>query len=65
MIGTPPVRSLIRENKTYQLQSVMETGSKDGMVTLDKYMEDLCSRRLVLLESTKAFRPDFHLPESF
>ncbi len=35
MIATPAVRNLIREGKTFQLLSVMQTGKKFGMQTLD------------------------------
>ena len=35
LIGTPPVAALIRERKTFQLGSVMQTGRRDGMQTLD------------------------------
>ncbi|MCI5778946.1 MAG: PilT/PilU family type 4a pilus ATPase [Lentisphaeria bacterium] len=65
MIGTPPVQSLIREGKTFQLQSVLETAQKDGMITLDKSMENLYEQGVISLETTRAFRPDFHLPKSF
>jgi twitching motility protein PilT len=35
LIGTPPIASLIRERKTFQIGSVLQTGKKDGMQTLD------------------------------
>ncbi|WP_028582209.1 type IV pilus twitching motility protein PilT [Desulfogranum japonicum] len=35
LICTPAVRNLIRESKTYQIPSVMQTGKKYGMQTLD------------------------------
>ena len=35
LICTPAVRNLIREGKTYQIPSVMQTGKKYGMQTLD------------------------------
>jgi twitching motility protein PilT len=40
MIATSGVRNLIRENKTYQLYSAMETGSQYGMCTMDKGLAD-------------------------
>ena len=58
MIGTPPVQSLIREGKSHQLQSVIETSGKDGMITLEKSMENLYHAGLVALESTQVYRPD-------
>ncbi|HKJ65119.1 MAG TPA: type IV pilus twitching motility protein PilT [Desulfopila sp.] len=35
LIATPAVRNLIREGKTYQILSTMQTGKKYGMQTLD------------------------------
>jgi twitching motility protein PilT len=35
MIATPAVRNLIREGKTYQIPSMIQTGRKFGMQTLD------------------------------
>ncbi len=36
LIGTPGVKNLIRENKLHQLESLMETGGKFGMITFDE-----------------------------
>ena len=36
LIGTSAVSALIREKKTFQLQSVIQTGRKDGMQTMDE-----------------------------
>lgn len=41
LLGTSAVENLIREAKTYQLNSVMQTGRNTGMVTLDDYLWDL------------------------
>jgi len=50
LVGTPAVASLIREDKTYQLPTVMQTGRKYGMVYGDDALEDLINRRLILPE---------------
>jgi twitching motility protein PilT len=41
MLGTDAVLNLIRENKCHQLNSVIQTGSKSGMVLLDTYLAGL------------------------
>jgi len=38
-VGTPAVRNLIRENKTAQLISVMQTGQQQGMQTMAQCLE--------------------------
>ena len=35
MIATPAIRNLIREGKTHQIQTAIQTGSKFGMQTMD------------------------------
>ncbi len=47
LIGTPAVRSLIKENKIAQMYSAIQTGSKDGMQTLDQCLKDLVRRNIV------------------
>ena len=41
MINTPSVAALIRDNKTFRIQSDIQTGAKYGMVTLDAYLMQL------------------------
>jgi twitching motility protein PilT len=41
MIGVPALRNLIRENKTAQIQSVIQTGAQHGMMSLEQSMRDL------------------------
>jgi len=36
MVATPAIRNLIREGKTHQILSVLQTGGQYGMVTMDK-----------------------------
>ncbi len=53
MIATPAIRNLIRENKTYQIQNIIQTSSKLGMQSMDQelvnlYREGKISRDSVL-----------------
>ncbi len=47
LICNPAVRNLIREAKTYQIPSVMQTGKKFGMQTLDDTIADLVEKRKI------------------
>jgi len=47
MLATPAVRSLIREGKTHQLPTVIQTNAKLGMQTMDKAIMDLVHNGLV------------------
>ncbi len=41
MTATPAIRNLIREGKTHQIDSAVQTGSKSGMKTMDMALVDL------------------------
>jgi len=47
MIATPAVRNLIRESKTFQIPSMIQTGKKYGMQLLDDAVMDLLNRGIV------------------
>ena len=38
---TPPVQNLIREAKIHQIPSIMQTAVRDGMITIEKSLEEL------------------------
>ena len=38
---TAPVQNLIREAKIHQIPSIMQTAVRDGMITMDKSLEEL------------------------
>lgn len=41
LVNTPAVANLIRENKVPQIRTVMETGAKDSMITMDQAIKKL------------------------
>jgi twitching motility protein PilT len=47
LVGTPAIRNLIREGKTFQIPSMIETGAKEGMLSLDQCLSDLVRRRAI------------------
>ena len=47
LVATPAVRNLIREAKTYQLISSMQTGKKFGMQTLDDVIQGFLDRNII------------------
>lgn len=47
MIATPAVRNLIREAKTYQIMSVMQTGKKYGMQTMDDSIMEYLEKKMI------------------
>lgn len=47
MICTPAIKNLIRENKSAQIYSAIQTGAKYGMQTLDQYLEQLLKQNII------------------
>jgi twitching motility protein PilT len=47
MIGTPAIANLIREGKTFQIPSIIQTAKKDGMQLLDQHLLDLMKTKQV------------------
>ncbi len=47
LIATPAVRNLIREGKTFQIPSLIQTGKKYGMQTLDDAIMDLLNKKII------------------
>jgi len=47
LIATPAVRNLIRENKSYQIVSTMQTSGAKGMMTMEKCVKELVARGVV------------------
>jgi twitching motility protein PilT len=50
MIATPAIRNLIRERKTHQMYSVIQTGADLGMQTLDNHLLELYRNGIVSYE---------------
>ncbi|OOR93440.1 twitching motility protein PilT [Moraxella caviae] len=53
LIATPAVRHLIRENKLAQIQSTMQTGANDGMITLSSSLETLIKAGKISADDAK------------
>lgn len=58
MVDTPAVRSLIREGKEHQLYSVIQTGQKDGMQTMDQALVKLFLNGKISRESVLEYCVD-------
>ena len=56
MVNTPAIAALIRDNKTFRINSDIQTGAKYGMLTLDaslleKYQQGVIARDEVINKS--------------
>ena len=69
LIANPAVRNLIREAKTHQIPSMIQTGKKYGMILLDDSIMELYSKGMISAEEAYAkandkgrFRPLLRTP---
>ena len=58
LVATPAVRSLIRQNKSFQITSAMQTGKRQGMQLLDDALGDLVRKGIVTLDDALAVAND-------
>lgn len=59
MISTPAIRNLIRENKTYQIQNIIQTSSKLGMQSMDQELVNLYRQGKISRESVLSRCSDY------
>ncbi|PZO80222.1 MAG: type IV pili twitching motility protein PilT [Micavibrio aeruginosavorus] len=54
LVGTSAVRNLIRENQIPQIYSMIQTGLRYGMTTMEDYVTDLVDNGIVTKETARA-----------
>jgi twitching motility protein PilT len=47
LVNSTAIRNLIREAKTFQISSMIQTGARQGMMTLDQYLAELVKRGVI------------------
>lgn len=55
MLGTSAVRNMIREGKTHQIPSILQTSKREGMQTMDDAIIELVMRREIAPDTALAF----------
>lgn len=58
MVATPAIRNLIREGKTYQINSQLQTGARFSMQTMDGSLANLYKRGLITQEDALTHAAD-------
>ncbi len=59
MVANPAIRNLIREGKTFQIPSMMQTNRKEGMVTMDDALYELCMKNRITAETALDYSQDY------
>ena len=60
MVANPAIRSLIREGKTHQIDTAIQTGADQGMQTMDRTLAKLVQTGVVTYESAREFAVDLN-----
>ena len=58
MIANPAIRNLIREDKIYQIPSLIQAGGQEGMQTLDQDLQRLLSQGAINREDALQIAED-------
>lgn len=58
LIANPAVRSIIREGKTHQLDTVIQTGADQGMQTMDRTLVKLIQTGVITYDVAREFAVD-------
>jgi twitching motility protein PilT len=58
MLATPAIRALVREAKTHQIQSTIQTSKGMGMVTMDDFLVDLFRNGMITRENALLYAQD-------
>jgi twitching motility protein PilT len=55
MLGTPTIKSLIREAKTHEIKKYIQDGASEGMITFDQCLAKLCGEKKISAEDAEVF----------
>jgi len=55
MIKNNAIENLIRENKSYQIDSTIETSLREGMISLDKSLADLVQKGIITIDDALVY----------
>ena len=58
LIANPAVRSVIREGKTHQLDTIIQTGADQGMQTMDRTLVKLIQTGVITYDSAREYAVD-------
>ncbi|MFN3729948.1 MAG: type IV pilus twitching motility protein PilT [Fimbriimonadaceae bacterium] len=58
LVANGAVRNLIRENKSYQISSMIQTGARAKMQTLDQSLAQLVDRKIITMDEARSKAKD-------
>ncbi|MCR5832427.1 MAG: type IV pilus twitching motility protein PilT [Candidatus Saccharibacteria bacterium] len=58
MVANPAIRALIREGKTFQIDTAIQTGAEQGMQTMDRTLAQLVRTGVITYDSAREYAVD-------
>lgn len=60
MVGTPAVRTSVRDGRTHMIDNIIQTSAEYGMKTLEANLADMVSKGVITMETAQAYatRPE-------
>lgn len=58
MVGTAALGNLIREGKTFQIPSIIQTGKREGMISMEQAIRNLMTAGKITLNEARAYLPE-------
>ena len=58
MVANPAIRALIREGKTFQIDTAIQTGAEQGMQTMDRTLASLVHTGVITYDSAREYAVD-------
>ena len=58
MVANAAVRSIIRDGKTHQLDTTIQTGVNEGMQTMDRTLAKMVQQRIITYDSAREYAVD-------
>ncbi len=60
LVANPAVRSLIRDGKTFQLDTAIQTGANEGMQTMDRTLAKLVQTGVITYDAAREYAVDIN-----
>ncbi|RKD34594.1 type IV pilus twitching motility protein PilT [Thermohalobacter berrensis] len=65
MVATPAIRNIIREGKTHQIKTSLQTGTKFGMQTMDNSLIDLYRKGIITKDTLLNYSVDTEMVKRY
>ena len=65
LIANPGIRALIREGKTYQIDTAIQTGAAEGMQTMDRTLAKLVQAGTISYDAARDYAVDINELDRF